>query len=355
MRDRIRSTHLRKYENVLFNKLRGWALSFQRVFSNKPDYHDLMDLIHCEELEAYKFMHKIGWDLFSHPHSIVEDIVKKWLNAHNIQFQRGNKSIIKSFELDFYIAEKRTAIEVNDTSSHNSTRHFKSDKPKSKNYHLNKTIACKKKRIHLIHIFEKDLDKLDIVLHPLLPKKVIGASKLKLKDNMHLLNFYAENNRQGAGNASKGLCLVDKTGNILVAMTITKSRYKSKAEYELYRYCVASGWNVKFGFERLFKNYLKILDLKEGDRIISYCDRTYNQCKVYTKNGFKYSHSSEPNYKWVKGLNWLSRESCQRHKLAKRFNKEKYQNKTWTEKTIMENEGYLRVYDCGNKVFMYQV
>jgi hypothetical protein len=37
--------------------------------------------------------------------------------------------------------------------------------------------------------------------------------------------------------------------------------------------------------------------------------------------GFKYSHTSEPNYKWVKGDEWRSRESCQRHKLAKVFNK----------------------------------
>jgi hypothetical protein len=146
-----------------------------------------------------------------------------------------------------------------------------------------------------------------------------------------------------------------KTNEPIACMTFTKSHNKSKAEYELYWLCYPPQTKV-YGFaEKAFEQF--ILD-NWSESIVSYCDLTYNVCGIYESIGFKYSHTSEPNYKWVRGDEWRSRESCQCHKLAKVFGKPYDSPKrggdcTLTEKEIMEREYYVKVYDCGNKVFIW--
>jgi hypothetical protein len=271
--------------------------------------------------------------------------VSEFLDSHNIPYIVNDQRIIKPLELDFVIEDKNLAIEVNDTKTHNSTIiPYECRKPKSQEYHYTKTRLANEAGYQLIHIFEKDIDKLDLVLHSLLPKQVTGASKLKLLGDVNLKNFLGKNHRQGSGSINKGYALV-KDNVIYACMTFRKSRNKSNADRELYRYCVKKGWNVKFAAIRLFKNFIKD---HPNISIVSYCDLAYNPCNVYEKMGFKYSHTSKPNYKWVKGDQWLSREACQKHKLVN----EGY-NKNMTEKEIMQSRGYVQVFDCGNKVYIY--
>ena len=73
----------------------------------------------------------------------------------NTEIVQNERQIIKnpntknSLELDFYIPEKKIAIEFNGLYWH-------SDKKINKNYHLMKTNLCKEKGIRLIHIFEDE-------------------------------------------------------------------------------------------------------------------------------------------------------------------------------------------------------
>jgi transposase len=276
--------------------------------------------------------------------SYLEEDILKWLKKNDVNYTRRNRKILNGKELDFIIEDKKIAIEVNDTWTHNSTKGPFDKKPKTKNYHFNKTLAAKEAGYQLIHIFEKDIPNLDLILHSLIKKQITGASKLKLIKDIDCKEFLNNNHRQRAGTVSKGYALI-KEGIIYSCMTFRKSRNKSNGDMELYRYCVKKGWNVKFSAERLFKNFIKE---NPNKKIVSYCDLTYNKCTVYKKLGFKLSHISKPNYKWVKEDKWLSRESCQKHKLVKQG-----YNRNMTEKEIMGSRDYVQVFDCGNMVFLW--
>jgi hypothetical protein len=63
--------------------------------------------------------------------------------------------------------------------------------------------------------------------------------------------------------------------------------------------------------------------------------------------GFKLDRISEPNYVWNKHYEVLSRYKCQKHKLVL----EGYSGKS--EADIMHKLGYYKIYDCGNKVWVW--
>jgi len=249
-----------------------------------------------------------------------------------------------------------TLIEYNSTAYHNTTQYPRNDrKPHDKNYHYHKTRVANENGFRCIHIFEKDVPYLDKFLGFLLPLKHKYRGYQYSISYENCSNFLEEHHRQG-GKGYGYMARSKKTGEPIACMTFKKSRNKSKGEYELYRLCYPPQTKV-YGFaEKAFEQF--ILDAWP-ESVVSYCDLTYNVCTVYEHLGFKYSHTSKPNYKWVKGDEWRSRENCQRHKLAKIFGKaydspKRGGNCTMTEKEIMEKEGYVKVYDCGNKVFIWK-
>lgn len=85
--------------------------------------------------------------------------------------------------------------------------------------------------------------------------------------------------------------------------------------------------------------------------IISYANRRWSVGNLYTKLNFKFIHNSSPNYfYWKKGINILeSRNKYQKHKLRYIL---KYFNEDLSEYQNMLNNGYDRIWDSGNKVYI---
>lgn len=81
--------------------------------------------------------------------SYQEDELEQLLKESGLTFERHERHLISPKELDFYIADKKVALEFNGLYWH-STERVKDD------YHLNKSIACNRKGVRLIHIFEDD-------------------------------------------------------------------------------------------------------------------------------------------------------------------------------------------------------
>ena len=277
--------------------------------------------------------------------SYFEKIIEDWLIKYKIKYEKHNRTLIKPLELDFYLVDYKIAIEVNDTNTHNcttSTYSFKSDFDPY--YHYNKMKRCNEENIRLIHIFEKDLNNLDISLSMLLPKEKIYARNCKIKE-CNVKDFFSTYHRQGAGNVSKGIGLF-YNDELIQAISFRKVRNKTKGDYELYRLCSKNNLTVIGGASRLLKyweqNHKNVI-------LVSYCDLTYNTGNVYEQLGFILKHHTGLNYKWVKENKWLSREVCQRHKLETLFNKSF--DKSMSENDIMTAEGYVKVYDCGNNLY----
>lgn len=69
----------------------------------------------------------------------------------------------------------------------------------------------------------------------------------------------------------------------------------------------------------------------------------------YLKLGFSLDKESQPGYNYYKGKQKLTRQICQKHKL-----KEVLENfdENLTEWENMQNNGYMRLFDYGNFVFV---
>ena len=117
-----------------------------------------------------------------------------------------------------------------------------------------------------------------------------------------------------------------------------------EGKYELLRFCNKLNTSVIGGASKLLKYFEKTYKPKE---IISYADRRWSEGNLYHKLGFDFVHYSEPNYFYVNKLKRENRFKYRKSELVKQgFDENK------TEKQIMEERGYSRIYDCGTIKFI---
>jgi hypothetical protein len=260
---------------------------------------------------------------------------------------RNTFNIIKPQELDIYIPEKKFAIEFDGLYWHSEE-----EKP-DKNYHLNKTLACEKQGIQLIHIFENEwLTKQDIVKSRLknllgIYDKTIYARKCQIKEveSNIIKEFQNENHIQGSVNSKVNLGLYYQD-ELISLITFGKCRFDKKHEWELLRFCNKLGYHIPGAASKLLKHFEINYQPKS---LVSYADRRWSQGKVYEKLGFKFSHASTPNYWYWRNPELLeSRIKYQKHKLKSLL--ENFDESKTEVENMIEN-GYHRIFDCGNLVY----
>ena len=277
--------------------------------------------------------------------SVAENFIFDFICLYTSEFVQGSRKTISPLELDIYSEKLKLAIEYNGIYWH-------SELFKDKNYHLNKTNLCKEQGIQLLHIFENEwINKQEIVKSIILAKlgkfeKRIYARKCEIVnvDGKTYKEFLENNHIQGFAPASIKLGLTYE-GNLISIMSFGKSRFK-KDETELIRYCSLINTQVIGGFSRLIKNS-KLND------IFTYCDLRYSNGAGYVKNGFEIIGQTAPNYWYWKGNSYKlhSRMEFQKHKLSKIL--EKFDSNL-TEMENMHNNGWKRIFDCGNLKLRYK-
>lgn len=276
------------------------------------------------ENEIYHFLvHSLG----------IEDIKRKC------------RSVIAPKELDFVI-DNKTAIEFNGLYWHSELAGV----PKS--YHLEKTQLCQQQGLQLIHIFENEwLFKKDIVKSILRHRLNKTERKIFAREcSIQEINcqtartFFNENHIQGYIESSKyyGLFFGDE---LVSALSVGRSRFSKHYEYELKRFCNKLNTNVVGGASRLFKYFEKE---QEPQSIVSYCDLRYFTGNHYKTLGFEEVNRTSPNYFYFKRSILESRNKYQKHRLSKKL--ETFDNNL-TEAENMFNNGFNRIWDCGNIVY----
>lgn len=272
-----------------------------------------------------------------------ESGLRLWLSKYtNISKKFG---ILNGFDIDIMLDDYNIGIEYNGEYWH-------SEKHKDKNYHIFKTNLAKDKGIRLIHIFEHEwYNKQDIVKSRLLSilghNYKIGARECTIAQIDSPKQFLDENHIQGycVSKYNYGLFLKD---TLVAVMTFSKPRFNTHYDFELLRYASLTGVNVVGGASKLLNRFIKD---HNPDSIISYSDKRWSIGNVYDTIGFKYSHTSEPGYFYAKHSTIISRYQAQKHKLKDLFPKIYNENKT--EKEIMAEAGFYRVYDCGNDAWLW--
>ncbi len=282
-------------------------------------------------LTKFDLMDRI--DVFtSYGESELQQILESW----NIKAGKAKK-ILDNYEIDLLIKDKKIGLEFNGDYWH--SENFKKNR-----YHYNKSILAESKGIFLYHIFEyewNDPRKRTAIIGQL-KNLLVGATRvldarqceLKLVDDIDKKIFLEDNHVQGDDRSAHRYGLFYK-GELVQIMTFGKPRYDNTKEYEIHRMCTKIDVQVRGGFSRLFKHFV---DDFQPETIISYSDIAKTKGDIYTTLGFTLSHVSEPGYVWTNGKNILSR----------------YKTRIKNEVNAMKDKGYYRIYDCGNKVYIWE-
>ena len=266
-----------------------------------------------------------------------------------VEIKVSDRTVIAPQEIDCLIPSKKVGIEFCGVFFH-------SEKFKTNSYHLDKTKAANAAGYELVHIFDDEWMNSKPIVKSILRNKlglsetVIYARKTEIRElsARDLRDFLTVNHLQGNANAEVKLGLY--LGNELVFVAaFSKSRKvlgeMPEAWYELVRLCPKLNTVVVGGFSKLLKHFISAYS---PAGIKTFCDKRYFNGKGYEAVGFVKVRDSIPNYFYIKRRNRYSRFMFQKHKLANKLAKF---DPLLTEKENMRNNGYLRIYDCGNAVF----
>ena len=285
--------------------------------------------------------------------SKIEEELREYIASLGIECQYNDKSVIPSkLELDIYIPSQSLAIELNGLYFHSEL-----SGNKSKLYHLNKTEECEKLGIQLLHIFEDEWrDKKDIwksvIRQKLKMTSVrIFARKCEIREVSlaEASKFLNENHLQGYGVSKNryGLYYNDELVSIL---TICKSRFDKSIDYEISRFANKLNHVVVGGFSKLLTYFIKTL---HPTTIVTYADRRISTGDVYRKFGMVECPITAPNYTYFKKQSpkRFSRMEFQKHKLSKKLSIFDANKTEWDN---MIDNGYDRIWDCGNRKFVWR-
>ena len=283
---------------------------------------------------------------YSNNKSFIEDKIVSFCKEYFPNLIHNTRRIISPYELDIYIPEKKLAIEFNGLYWHSEAA------GKDKYYHQNKTLLCLEQGINLVQIFEDEwLYKQDIIKSILLNK--FGLTKNKIYARKCKIDFvypdYArqwldENHLQGSINGKHYGLIYE---NELVCMiTVGKSRFDKSVDLEIYRFANKLNTQVIGGLSRLIKHVKKI---HNPTSIITYADLRFGIGQGYQSIGFKFKGITEAGYFYSKGQSRYSRQQFQKHKLKSKL---KNFDETLTECQNMFENGYSRIWDCGNTIYI---
>jgi len=305
----------------------------------------------------------LGFPFKHNTSSSYEIMLNKFFVEKGLSTITGERKLLNGFEIDLYIPDHQIGIEVNGVYWHQfvddadlKTNLF-GRRNKDKNYHQFKTKLAEKKGVQLLHIFDYEFDdpiKLDIFKSIVLGKcglnKTIYARKCELKEinSTEYQTFLTSNHIKGkiASKVKIGLFFENE---LVMVSGFSKPRFTKKYQWELIRMCSKKGFTIVGGPSKMFKYFI---NQYRPEAVISYCDKRFFNGAVYEKIGMKKMSSQQPNYVWVGNkdgsIDVKSRYSSQKHKISND------ENKHLTEDQIMKMNGYMKIFDCGQDVFVWK-
>lgn len=299
-------------------------------------------------------LHQAGIKVARYNMSTPEKELYDFLTTITTNILQSDRNVLAPKELDFYLPERNLAIEINGVYWHSECS------GKDKKYHLDKTQKCEEKGIHLLHIYDIEWDNKQAIIkskimHLLGLSKKTAARKCKIKevsaaDAAAFLNI---THIQGICPSKLNVGLFYEEQLVAVA-SFGKSRFNKKYEWELLRYSNALNTTVVGGMSKIINYFTKKYN---PISMISYADRRWSSAlsNIYKSIGFEFQGTTSPNYKYFQlskdNIVLYSRNKFQKHKLNEEL---KIFDKNLTEYQNMLNNGYQRIWDCGNLIYTWQ-
>ena len=338
-------------------------IGFQRGLSTSL----MFNCIECNrqfDILTYQFYYRInsGVNICTNCFPISENASISQIEIYNFIKRNYNgdvildcKNIINPYEIDIYLPDLKLGFEFNGVWWH-------SEKFKEENYHLKKYEMSNLNGVHLITIWEDDWVTNREICESFILNKLgktknrIYARNCEIKEINYndSKNFLDSNHLQGDCKSSIRIGLFNN-GELVSLMTFSKLRLplqrkeknrKKEGYYELTRFCNKINSNVIGGASKLMRYFTnKYLPIQ----IETYSDNLISNGGLYEVLGFEYSHTSKPGYWYVIDGIRSHRFNWRKQKLVKMgydVNKR--------EEEIMSELGYYRIYNAGNKKWIWK-
>ena len=285
--------------------------------------------------------------------NIIESELFEFIKENYYLSVLRNVRVFNNKEIDIFIPDLKLGFEFNGLYWH-------SEIYKDRMYHLDKTLSYLDNNINIMHIWEDDwlykkeiiksiiLNKLSMTTHKIFARNCVV---MEVFDNKLIRDFLDKNHIQGFIGSRVKLGLFYK-GELVSLMTFGNFR-KSLGQksydgcYEMLRFCNKLNHVVVGGSSKLFKFFLKNYNPL---KVISYSDVSRYDGNMYIKLGFKFKSMTPPNYYWVVNGVRKHRFNFRKDKLVR-----KGYDSNMTETQIMNGLGYYRIFDCGNKKWVFDL
>lgn len=317
--------------------------------ANTPDKPTLMEISQKLGCNYITLQQKCkDWDLdgfvkLRSTRSQQEKELVSMLEEWGVRVLPNKTGLIKQnpeLEIDAYLPDYKMGIEFNGDFWHSEVH-------KTNDYTQKKSLWALENGIFIYHIWLsewEDSRKRRIIISMLrslvgLTKNRIYGRKTTIDDKISAQeanSFLDINHLQGRDAPSVRLGLRDENGNLVSLMTFAKPRFNKNYRWELSRFCSSCDTEVIGGAAKLFSYFIK----HYSGSIISYSNISKTKGTIYPKLGFVLDHTSRPNYFW--------------ENMTTGDIKTRYQCQVKREVEEMHNKGYVRVFDAGNRVWVYK-
>jgi hypothetical protein len=353
----------KNYKERVINKIKNLKVKFLEFEKNGVNNNLIFNCELCNSdfsILNYQFYYRIngGNSICTNCFPISETSSIDQIELYNFirenyngEILQNTKDIIKPYEIDIYLPELKLGFEFNGVFWH-------SDKFKDNNYHLNKYNKGVENGIKILTIWEDDWTLrreicLSFILNKIKKLNRIMGRKTIIRDVSYLdsKSFLDNNHLQGDCKSSTRLGLYHND-ELVSIMTFSRLRLplggkNEEGVYELTRFCNKLNTSVIGGASKLLKNFIQKKIPKE---IQTYSDNLISDGDLYNKLGFNYNKTSSPGYWYVINGVRNHRFNWRKSKLIKMgydVNK--------TEEEIMMELGYFKIYNAGNKKWIYKI
>ena len=351
IKDKVKSTNLIRYgaENPFGSQeiRERWRAKYKKTHDYDLPIHDpeVVEKIEKTCTERYGVPYPCMTPQCRSSYRTISKINQAFMDmlyANDIEYEVEFSLSRKSFDF-------RILVEINPTITHNSIMSiFPDSSPTNVTYHIDKTKLAEENGYRCIHVW--DWDDWNAIVSLIKPKETVYARKCTVAkvDKQTADKFTAQHHISSKCNGQKENYGLYYQGELIQVMTFGKPRYNRKYDWELLRLCSKSSLKVIGGASKLFAAYLAE---HKQESVISYCDLSKFTGDVYKKIGMVLAYTTMPAKIWSKGNKKITDNLLRQRGYDQLFSTN-YGKGTSNEQLMLDN-GWLPVYDCGQKVYHY--
>jgi len=311
---------------------------------------DLANKYQISVKPIYDRINALELSIPKNPSRLETEIASYISSIYNGPLSQNVRHLITPYQLDLLLPDLNIGIECNGSYWHSELN------GRDRLYHINKTKRLAEKNIRLIHIWEHQWANQRPIVESMLSTAVGQNHRIYARDCQvkkispaASREFLSQTHLQGSAAATVhyGLFWQNK---LVSVMSFGQARFNKQYQWELIRFASKLHTTVVGGASKLFRRFIRDFS---PTTVLSYCDLSFSAGNLYQKLGFEFSHNSNPNYFYTANYkDFFSRHKFQKHRLKNLI--ENF-NPALSEWENMKANGWDRIWDCGNGVYIFKL